>query len=164
MKSFHLEPGDKTNWFVKHKITTAILVLIVIGAIGSAASPKTPTQPSQPAAADKSVTTAATKPTVPTPAPTPQVLLDLQGSGTKSTQKFTAASDWDLNWSYDCSNFGTQGNFMVQITNGDGSYSYDNQAVNQLGAKGTDVEHYHKGGTFYLQISSECSWQVTAKG
>jgi hypothetical protein len=46
----------------------------------------------------------------------------------------------------------------------DGSLSTSNAPVNQLGAKGADVEHYHSGGTFYLVVNSECSWHITAKG
>jgi hypothetical protein len=98
------------------------------------------------------------------PAHQPQVLLDLSGNGTKTTQKFTAASDWDLDWSYDCTNFNNSGNFQVMIYNGDGSLSTDNTLVNQLGSKDSSVEHYHAGGTFYLVVNSECSWHVTAKG
>jgi hypothetical protein len=88
----------------------------------------------------------------------------LQGSGTKQTQKFTAASDWDLEWSYDCSNFGQQGNFIVTVYDSDGTMSFDNTAVNQLGKSGSDVQHYHKGGTYYLSVNSECSWHIVAKG
>jgi hypothetical protein len=100
----------------------------------------------------------------PTPAQQPQVLLDLSGNGTKTTQKFTAASDWDLNWSYDCTSFGNSDNFQVMIYNGDGSLSTDNALVNRLGSKDSGVEHYHTGGTFYLVVNSECSWHATAKG
>jgi hypothetical protein len=100
----------------------------------------------------------------PTPPQQPQVLLDLSGNGTKTTQKFTAASDWDLNWSYDCTSFDNSGNFQVMIYNGGGSLSTDNTLVNQLGSKDSGVEHYHTGGTFYLVVNSECSWHVTAKG
>jgi hypothetical protein len=99
-----------------------------------------------------------------TPSQQPQVLLDLSGTGTKTTQKFTAASDWDLNWSYDCTSFDNSGNFQVMIYNSDGSLSTDNTLVNQLGSKDSGVEHYHTGGTFYLVVNSECSWHVTAKG
>lgn len=139
-------------------------VLLVIGVFsfalmgdscsGGAATSSSPAAPDNGSAtANASATTKA-----------PQVLLDLTGSGTKQTQKFSAGGDWDLEWSYDCSNFGAQGNFVVEVYNGDGSISFENSAVNQLGNKGQDVQHYHKGGTFYLDISSECNWHLTAKG
>jgi len=94
----------------------------------------------------------------------PQVLLDIMGSGTKSTQNFTAGSDWDLYWTYDCSNFGGRGNFMVTVYNSDGTVSYNNVPVNQLGQSDFDVEHYHTGGTYYLEVNSECNWHIQAKG
>jgi len=151
------------GWFKKHKVLTVILTLVLLAIIGGAAAGNKTSKSSQPAAADKpaSVTTQPTS----KEAATPQVLLDLSGSGTKQTQQFTAAGNWDLTWSYDCSAFaGGSGNFIVTVYNGNGSVNYDNSAVNQLGASGSDVQHYYKGGTFYLSIDSECSWHVTAKG
>jgi hypothetical protein len=99
-----------------------------------------------------------------TPAAAPQTLLDINGNGSKSTEKFTTQGDWDLRYSYDCSSFGGQGNFQVYIYNGDGSPSFANSGVNQLGASGSDVDHYHTGGTFYLVVNSECAWHVQVIG
>ena len=100
----------------------------------------------------------------PVPSPSPQVLLNISGSGTKTTQKFTTSGDdWDLAWTYNCASFGGNGNFIVDIKKGDGTES-DNQGVNQLGAKGADTEHFHAGGTFYLEVTSECSWTVKVIG
>jgi hypothetical protein len=42
--------------------------------------------------------------------------------------------------------------------------SLSNTGVNQLGKSGSDVNHYHTGGSFYLTINSECSWTVTVTG
>jgi cell division septation protein DedD len=167
----------KRNWFARHKVWTVILVVFGLIVLGSAIGGSSNTSKSTPAAPDNSKSQPAKTDTSPAPAPaakaapapvptpaTPQVLLDLSGKGTKTTQKFTAASDWDLNWSYDCAAFGYQGNFQVYIYNGDGSMSFDNSAVNQLGMKDSGVEHYHKGGTYYLQVNSECSWTMQAKG
>jgi hypothetical protein len=154
----------KKSWFVKHKVLTVLGVIVVLIVIISASSSsKTPTT-SQPAQADKSSSSSST------PAPTakaqaqPQALLTLAGSGTKQTQTFTAAGEWDLNWTYDCSQAGGNGNFIVTVYNADGSVSFENTPVNQMGASGTDVQHYHTGGKFYLDINSECSWTVNAKG
>ena len=99
----------------------------------------------------------------PVPSPSPQTLLNISGSGTKTTQKFTASGDWDLVWTYNCAAFGDGGNFIVDVKNGDGTDS-DNQGVNQLGAKGSDTEHFHVPGTFYLEVTSECSWTIKVVG
>lgn len=88
------------------------------------------------------------------------VLLRLTGSGTKTTRKFTAAGDWDLAWSYDCSSFGYDGNFQVFPTSSDPLATLN--LVNQLGRKDSGVEHYHEGGTIYLEVNSECDWTIRA--
>ncbi len=157
--------ADQRPWPKKHPILTGIGVLIVIGIVISAAGgSKSGNTPSTPAAPDQATTASANPTASQTPTAAPQTLLDLKGSGSKSTQKFTASSDWDLNWTYDFSKFGNQGKFQVFIYNGDGSMSLENAGVNQLGSKDSGTEHYHKGGTYYLQMNSECSWTVNIKG
>jgi hypothetical protein len=144
-----------------------VVVVLFIGIGASSGSSKPSASIPAPAETGSTVaapekTTAAAAP-APTPA-APQTLLKLSGSGTKSTQKFTAGGDWDLNWSYDCSSFGYKGNFQVFVYNGDGSMSFSNSGVNQLGMSDSGIEHYHSGGTFYLTVNSECSWKIDAEG
>jgi cytoskeletal protein RodZ len=106
------------------------------------------------------------RPTLTPTAATPktQTLLDVSGSGTKTTEDFTASGNWNLNWSYDCSSFGYgQGNFQVMVYNADGSPSFENTPVNELGKSGSDTEYYHTGGTFYLVVNSECIWNIQAQ-
>ena len=153
----------KRWWFW---LGVVIVLFIIIGASGSSSSKPSA---SVPAPAETGSTVAApeqkTAAAAPAPVPTaPQTLLKLSGSGTKSTQKFTAGGDWDLNWSYDCSSFGYKGNFQVFVYNSDGSISFSNSGVNQLGMSDSGVEHYHSGGTFYLEVNSECSWKLDAQG
>lgn len=91
-----------------------------------------------------------------------RTVLDLHGSGSKSTESFTAKAPWSLVWQYDCSNFALhQGNLIVTVHNEDGSLSIHNQPVNQLGSGQTSSEMYHQGGMFYPQINSECDWNVS---
>jgi hypothetical protein len=96
-----------------------------------------------------------------TPIPTPTPAFAVSGSGTNSTRTFSVSGDWDMAWSYNCSNFGMAGNFIVFIYNANGSMSYSNFGPNQLGLSGTGVEHYHSGGSYYLQVLSTCSWKIT---
>lgn len=135
-----------------------IALLIVVGIIGAVASGG---GKSTPAASDKSPGAASSS--APT-AKAKQQLLDVQGSGTKSTNTFTAAGDWDLTWSYDCSNFGAQGNFVVIAKTKDNNPAFRINPVNQLGAKGNDVDHYHQGGSYFLEVNSECNWHITVTG
>ncbi len=101
--------------------------------------------------------------TPPSPPPTQQTLLNISGEGSKSTQEFTVVGDWQIQYTYNCSNDGDRGNFQVYIDNSDGSDS-GMIGINELGASGSDTEYYHQGGTYYLEVNSECSWtiQVTA--
>lgn len=87
----------------------------------------------------------------------PRTLLDVEGSGIKTTQRFKAPDEWAIGWSYDCSNFGTNGNFAINV---DGDVS--DLAANVLGPRGHDVTYEHSGGDVYLQINSECDWHVKA--
>jgi hypothetical protein len=82
-------------------------------------------------------------------------VLDINGSGSHSTEAFTVNNEWELDWSYDCSNFGGSGNFIVDVK-GD----VDGLGVNQLGSGDSGTEYFHQGGNIYLEINSECSWTV----
>ncbi len=142
---------------------------VLLGTLASAAAP-TPT-PMPDRAETPTPNPRPTNPPTPVPAPsvrdTPTTasgsaaVLSLSGSGTNSTRTFTVSGDWDLSWSYDCRNFGFEGNFIVFVYESDGSPSVSNVGVNQLGPSGTGVEHYHAGGTYYLQVISTCSWTIS---
>ena len=131
-----------------------IVGLITLGIIGSFAtgnsSSNSPGQSQNHAASS------------PLPSPSPTVLLDKEGSGIDKTQQFTAPGDWEIDWTYDCSNFGQNGNFQIFVYNSDGSLA--DLGANQVGAKGSDTTYEHRGGTFYLQMNSECKWHVIVKG
>ncbi len=172
------ELKKKFNFSLSGGVRTVLVLALCIVA-GVSLNKGTPPAQSVPAAPDTTtvsapasqpaVTAAVNHPTSalpPTPvvAAAPQTLLDVSGSGTKTTQSFTAAGDWTLGYSYNCSNFGDQGNFQVYVYNSDGSMSFDNAGVNELGKSGSDTEYYHKGGSYYLEMNSECNWHVVVKG
>jgi hypothetical protein len=116
----------------------------------------------------------------PSPAPTPsqeapspvaqatpphivKVLFNKKGSGTNKTAIFQTPGEWQLYWSYNCSNFGFKGNFIVSVYDG-GSRLVD-VPVNDLGMSGSNVAYEHNlSGPYYLEINSECTWQVIVKG
>lgn len=148
---------------MKRSLAVPVIALAVLAAC------KTTDKPSQSVPAAPDITTTTDAPTTdapttaaPTIAAAPQTLLELSGSGSKTTQKFTAAGDWDLAWTYNCANFGGSGNFQVFITADDPSTLVT--PVNQLGASGSSVEHYHDAGTFYFEVNSECNWTVKVTG
>jgi len=100
----------------------------------------------------------------------PQVLVNQSGSGAADLPVFTVPSNsqgWTLAWSYNCSSYGRQGNFIISIyvSNGGDPYNqgsldtYD-PGVNELGSSGNNIESYTDAGTFALKVNSECSWTV----
>jgi hypothetical protein len=88
--------------------------------------------------------------------PKPRTVLVQSGNGLKTTKTFRVHGDWDLHYSYNCSNFGLgQGNFQVWEDNSIGIF------VNELGKRGSDVTHQHDGsGSLALKINSECRWTI----
>lgn len=138
-------------------IVIGLVVLIaIIEAIMSGVSQTTSSNSGQPA----SKTHVRVAHRRPTPAPTPQILLDVEGSGIKTTQRFQAPDEWAIAWSYDCSgSYGGNGNFQIYVK-GDAM----DVAANALGVSGHDVSYEHSGGSVYLEMNSECAWHVRAIG
>jgi len=116
-----------------------------------------PAAPATTAGTPTKVAVPAAKPKPkPKPPAKPKTVLTETGHGIKNTVKFSVDGDWDLQYTYNCSSFGMQGNFAVTGMGGD----FPDVMVNELGMKGTDVTHQHDGGTMYLQVNSECSWTI----
>ena len=90
------------------------------------------------------------------------MLLDLRGSGIRRSAKFTASGDWKISYSYNSASFGYQGNFIITVYRG--ASEYVDSAANELGMKGSGSQPEYEPGRFYLEMNSECSWHVTAKG
>ena len=141
-----------------------LIALIVIVSIAAANGNKGSSNNTANTAADNSpaavVSVAADSPT---PPPAPTVLLDKSGSGSNKTAIFTAPSEWSILYDYDCTNFGSQGNFQVYVY--DGQSELKDLPVNALSDKGTDTVFEHNlSGPYYLEINSECKWHVVVKG
>jgi hypothetical protein len=95
------------------------------------------------------------------------VLLTQSGSGTASTVTFTAPTNWDLAWTYDCSSvFGAKGSltvFVEQNPNSGTMAAMEDASVIQLGTGGAGTQHYHYGGGgVYFSVFSECTWTIKA--
>jgi hypothetical protein len=101
------------------------------------------------------VPTPTTRPTAATTvAAGPKVVYTLAGSGQGSTPTFGVANEWQVAWTYDCTAYGGQGNFIVDVSQPPGKVGIEvaanDQPVNQLGAGASGVQHYHYGGTVFL--------------
>ncbi|GAB3872593.1 hypothetical protein GCM10029964_011260 [Kibdelosporangium lantanae] len=96
----------------------------------------------------------------PRQAPPGRTILDLTGDGPKQTDKFTVSGDWHVQWSYDCTKTDTPvDSLVVQVLGGNTEIP-----VTHLGPTGADTQAYHDAGTFYLSVSSNCSWHVVVTG
>ena len=86
----------------------------------------------------------------------PGVLLHATGTGPQITGRFTPKAAWDLSWSYDCGR--SVGDFSAQV------YDRNNQiagfGVSDFGIKASGNKRYSASGTYYLQISSSCTWVI----
>jgi zinc-ribbon domain len=89
-----------------------------------------------------------------------QVLLDTSGTGTQSTQRFTATGNWEIHYSFACQ--ADTANFSITSYQGDGTYG---DLLENLVTKNLDKTQYiHKSGTWYLKIEGDCPWRVTVHG
>lgn len=162
------EPPKKKNQAAKYGcfgclgviglfVVIAVIAAAVGGSSNSGGSSTTAAAPSGSASASHSTAAKQAAPAkTKTQAPAkPRTVLTESGNGIKDTAKFTVSGDWDLQYSFDCSNFGQSGNFSVYEDYPDGDI-----LTNELAKKGTDVTHEHEGGTHWLKVSSECSWKI----
>ena len=97
-----------------------------------------------------------------TPAHGSVTLLTQSGSGSANTAKFTVTkSSWQLQWSFDCSSSGGQGEFLAKVNGYGAAANTADSAPFATGSANSGDEHYQDQGTFNLSISSTCSWKVT---
>jgi hypothetical protein len=69
-------------------------------------------------------------------------------------------------YTYDCSSFGSAGNFIADMVNGNQSSlnSDDQNIANALGSGGTATTTLYPtnvGQDYHLTVNSECAWKVT---
>jgi hypothetical protein len=99
--------------------------------------------------------------TVSPPPSATNVLWSMSGQGASSGPQFTvpsSASGWTENWSYNCSSFGTSGNFITSITGYGGSSGTTDMGANELGLSGSGTNYYYDTGMFNILVNSECNW------
>ena len=98
------------------------------------------------------------------PAPVKTLLEDSGDFGNKATKVFTPpGKDWNLEWSFDCASLGDSGNFRLRVMRQGGGDSAM-AAVERINDRDSSTEHYHQTGTFYLEVVSECRWNIKAVG
>jgi hypothetical protein len=97
------------------------------------------------------------------PAATPATFTSTQIGTSGSAPEFTAYGPWTMSWNYNCSNWGTTGNFIVNIKEPASDNTFD-IGPNELGPSGSGTDSYTDSGVFSLVIDSECEWSITVNG
>jgi hypothetical protein len=136
-------------------LVVAIIAISAISSHGSgspaASSGSAPTTSSaaSPAAASSSPAAAAAD---------ARTVATFTGSGQQNTAQFTVTSTWKLVYSFNCEAFGSAGNFQVYE---DGGSDFNGVSVNDLAmSKSASTWAYNDGGAHYLQVNSECAWEM----
>lgn len=98
----------------------------------------------------------------------PKTLINFSGSGIRNSPPFQVDDGpVTINYAYDCSSFGQEGNFIAQMVSGNPS-SLDSdfqQIANDLGRGGgqtTTVYPATPGKPYHLEVNSTCSWSIKA--
>lgn len=141
---------------------------VTVTATAAPAPAVTVTETARPAAvARPTVTVTAAAPAAATSSPPSGVLMTFSGSGIRNSASFVVNSSTVIaHYSYDCSAFGDPGNFIADMVSGSpSSLSYDDQSIaNALGSGGsqtTTLYPQNQGGSYHLEVNSECSWSIT---
>lgn len=93
-----------------------------------------------------------------------KTLLTFPGSGVKKSPIFNTGAEWNVSYSFDCTKYGYDGNFVIMLYKGSNGDS-DDILVNELARQGKDsTPIHHDPGSHYLAVDSECSWTVTVTG
>ncbi len=77
------------------------------------------------------------------------------------TPQFSQTGHWTMAWSYDCSAYGSPGNFIVNVNQPAGDPVFD-IGTNEVGSSGSGTDSYFDTGVFSLSVDSECKWSITA--
>jgi hypothetical protein len=141
---------------------------VTVTAAAAPAPTVTVTETTRPAAiARPTVTVTAPAPAATASSPPSGVLMTFSGSGIRNSASFVVGSSTvTAHYSYDCSAFGGSGNFIADMVSGSpSSLSYDDQSIaNALGSGGsqtTTLYPQNQGGSYHLEVNSECSWSIT---
>lgn len=88
--------------------------------------------------------------------------LVFSGNGGTTTDTYAMRKGWKVHWSFDCSDFGSAGNFQLEL---ESSNFLDTEFLsNALSMYGSGSHHIAKSGRYDLWINTECDWTVTVTG
>lgn len=164
------KPRRKWPWIAGGIVAVFVIIIIAASAANGGSGGKTPkASPTAAAAVSHGPTTAPTHAPAPTkaPAPAPKTLIDMSGTANAETPAFTAPATYTVNYSFDCSNLGTSGNFAIEADDNNGQPRLGQPGVNRLAMSGqgsAKVRDINANPGTHLQILSECNWHVSVTG
>jgi hypothetical protein len=134
----------------------ALVVLIPMTAIGCKARTEATTEPS---VAPSEVAAS------PTPTVAGNTLLDLKGTGDKTSDPFTASGESvDVTYAYTCA---APASFTISFFGTNGSPALPDVLIDDFGAKGdATVNESLNGasGPFHLEVATGCDWSIKVVG
>jgi hypothetical protein len=68
-----------------------------------------------------------------------------------------------LRWSYDCTDSGGKGVFIVDVFNADRTPDFKSPGVSEEGDRDSGVYHVPTSGRFYLEITTTCTWSLNVE-
>ena len=157
------QPPPRKPWIARHKVLSGliafgclIVLIIVANSGGSSSSSGAANTATQAAAPSSAAATTAPPSASPSKPPAAHTVATYSGSGIENTPQFSVTATWKLDYSFDCSDFGYKGNFIVMEDGSFGAMSVNGLAISKSGSSYA----YNDAGTHYLEINSECSWTV----
>ena len=176
------EPGATSTTAIAAVTSPAASIAVAATPTVAATSAPTATPAVTPTPSPTAVPTQTpSPPPVPTPTPRPTAtptsrpvptfltLLSLSGTGIKSSNSFSwSGHSIDVDYSFNCSNFGTKGNFILMFYGASSlGPTVPDILANDLADKGgsTTTEYLHgPAGPFHVDVNSECQWALTVTG
>jgi len=166
----HKGPGDAKSQLASGTGTTTT----VVGANVDAKATSTTAAGTKAAVAGGKATTTTTvlvaktpvkeDPTTTTTTTPTYVLFNVGGTGDDLIGPFvisTPATQWNVAWTYNCSNLGKKEKFNYTVAFEHGSApDLSDVGPRQSGVKGAGVKHYYDAGAFNLSVATECSWTI----
>jgi len=108
--------------------------------------------------------TASVQPSTAGPLTLPASFSSAQSGSSGALQQFTAPSAWTLSWSYDCSNAGAAGTFVIGLL-GPSNPGPPDALPAEFGVSGSSsgTDYFYGAGTFSFTVFSDCTWTIAVR-
>lgn len=101
-------------------------------------------------------------PVMDTAGPATTTFIDHSGTGPWTSHKFTAPSDWKLEYTYMCPRYVSSRTFQVSVLGAHPGSPTAGITESKKSGHGTTSLHDAQGDGIYLSVHSECDWNIKA--